>query len=133
MTGIQQSFSAQKQRNKSKIPECGNEAPSGQINILGKTKFPTGAFATDQMGVPQKSATQGEVAEEEEEEAWPLGEDGGERECWKRRRFVREREGARRVNADSSTKAATAAEGREEHGKRAKVKGTSGGFKFKAT
>ena len=39
---------------------------------------------------------------------------------------VRER-GARRVNADSSTKAATAAEGREEHGKRAKVKGTSGG------
>ena len=43
------------------------------------------------------------------------------------------REGARRVNADSSTKAATATEGREEHGKRAKVKGTSGGFKFKAT
>lgn len=43
------------------------------------------------------------------------------------------REGARRVNADSSTKAATAAEGREEHGKRAKVKGNSGGFKFKAT
>lgn len=43
------------------------------------------------------------------------------------------REGVRRVNADSSTKAATAAEDREEHGKRVKVKGTSGGFKFKAT
>lgn len=41
--------------------------------------------------------------------------------------------GVRRVNADSLTKATTAAEGREEHGKRAKVKGTSGGFKFKAT
>lgn len=43
------------------------------------------------------------------------------------------REGPRRVNADSSTKATVAAEGRGEHGKGAKVKGTSGGFKFKVT
>lgn len=39
----------------------------------------------------------------------------------------------KRVNADSSTKATTTAESREEHEKRTKVKGTSGGFKFKAT
>lgn len=82
------------------------------------------------MGVPQKSATQGEVAEEEEEEAWPPGK--MEERVWKEEGEV-VGEGARKVNADSSTKAATAAEGREEHGKRAKVKGTSGGFKFKAT
>lgn len=66
-----------------------------------------------------------------EEEAWPP------RERWRRvcveGRGEAVREAARRVNADSSTKAATAAEGREEHGKRAKVKGNSGGFKFKAT
>lgn len=76
------------------------------------------------MGVPQKSASQGEVTGEEEE-AWPWGEDGGESVgrggggCL--------RAGLRRVNADSSTKATIAAEGREEHGKRAKVKGTSRG------
>lgn len=40
---------------------------------------------------------------------------------------------ARRVNADSQTKATTTAGGREEHGKRAKVKGISGEFKFKVT
>lgn len=84
------------------------------------------------MGVPRKSAAQGEVAEEEEEEeeARPPGK--MEERAWKEEGEV-VREGARRVNADSSTKAAAAAEGREEHGKRAKVKGTSGGFKFKAT
>lgn len=54
----------------------------------------------------------------------PPGEDRGENDekggggC--------ERE-ARRVNADSQTKATATAGGREEHGKRAKVKGTSGG------
>ncbi len=81
------------------------------------------------MGVPQKSAAQGEVAEEEGK-AWPPGK-MEERVLKEEGEVVRE--GARRVNADSSTKATTATEGREEHGKRAKVKGTSGGFKFKAT
>lgn len=39
----------------------------------------------------------------------------------------RRREGAQRVNVDSLTKAAATTEGSEEHGKRAKVKCTSGG------
>lgn len=53
------------------------------------------------------------------------GEDGGQSVGWGGVGCERE---ARRVNADSSTKATTTAEGREEHGKRAKVKGTSGGW-----
>lgn len=128
MMGVQQSFSSQKQRNKSQIPECGNESPSGQISILGKQNSPLGRLLQTRWVYPKKSATQGEEAEEE---AWPP------RERWRRvhveGRGEAARAGARRVNADSSTKATTAAEGREEHGKRAKVKGNSGGFKFKAT
>lgn len=126
--GVQQSFSSQKQKNKSQIPECGDESPSGQINIQGKQNSPLGRLLQTRWVYPKKSATQGEVPEEE---AWPP------RERWRRvcaeGRGEAVREKARRVNADSSTKAATAAEGREEHGKRAKVKGNSGGFKFKAT
>lgn len=76
MTGIQQSFSTQKQKNKSHIPECGNETPSGEISILGKQNSPLGLLPqTRWVYPPKKSGTQGEVAgeEDEEKEAWPPG------------------------------------------------------------
>ncbi|MEQ2164594.1 hypothetical protein GOODEAATRI_008263 [Goodea atripinnis] len=68
--------------------------------------------------------------EGDEVEAWPPGKDRGENDGKGGGDCERE---ARRVNADSQTKDTATAGGREEHGKRAKVKGTSGGFKFKAT
>lgn len=114
ITALQHSFSLQKQKNKSQI-QCGNETPLEQISIQGKQNSPLGRFyRPDGCTLKKKRATHWEVAEGE---AHPPGG------RWRMLKGV----GAWRVNADSSTKAATATEGTEEHGKRAKVKGTSQG------
>lgn len=128
-TGMQNSLSPQKQKNKSHVPECGNETPLGQISILRKQNSPLGRLPQTRWVYPKNQPHRGKWLKKKKR-LGPWGK--------MEKRVLEEeeevvREGLRRVNADSSTKAATAAEGREEHGKRAKVKGTSGGFKFKAT
>lgn len=130
MIGMQHSFPPQKQKNKSHVSECGNETPLGQISILGKQKFPHWGVCHRPDGCTPENQPHRGMWLKRKKRLGPWGK-MEERVLEKEEEVVRE--GLQRVNADSSTKAATAAEGREEHGKRVKVKGTSGGFKFKAT
>lgn len=90
---------------------------------------------------PEKSATQGEVAEEEIRPAPPSKGKMKERECWRKREGGWER-GREELKPTAQQRPPPPARAQRSTGKGAKVKGTSGvaggwgggrGFKFKAS
>ncbi|CAB1445889.1 unnamed protein product [Pleuronectes platessa] len=76
MEPIQPSVSPQKQKNKSQVPECGNETPAGQISILGKQNSPLGRLPQTRWVYPEDLPHRGTWLQEKKMKKKRLGPQG---------------------------------------------------------